>query len=534
MKVEIKETSEKPEGWPKNRREWKLDVLCERMEEFKNNPTYKNREILIALASEHDMNETSGYGLVRITEYEVGLINYLYLVSQAYQINSVKVYLYDLISEATYIHKWMVNMNPVLGKDGNEDQFVEVYSGLDLPLKLYYLAYQKFIIENDDDFATQLISVIHEVMIVDQEDKYIDSITHAFVSMMNDLSYMRGSKKQSIWKFSREELSLLFELEAELLKRNNESPIEHPTKGVLMTQISNFILKSRNGYNEDYICKYLPIEVARESVKNHQIWMKKTTLLNDEREQRVVPELFEDKSWITYKWVSDINFTATRIYYVSSFSKSVNNSDMQDGYGQCLYGYKNDRISELIAPIGIWHLKKKAGVENDMPNEIERPYIAQTLAFDVIYDVEEARRELTYLFGVIDMFNMSDAKKKKFLEEIMQYWILSVKDAKWSGERERRYVIFMYDDYDYRETEIDDTFLKVKTSIFLTPDFIIGKNPSRYEILYQLNAKRHALYSREYMLCKNCFLQDYDQARKMPEKCPICGSDNVELIIEEE
>lgn len=36
------------------------------------------------------------------------------------------------------------------------------------------------------------------------------------------------------------------------------------------------------------------------------------------------------------------------------------------------------------------------------------------------------------------------------------------------------------------------------------------------------------------MLCKNCFLQDYDQARKMPEKCPVCGSDNVELIIEEE
>ena len=197
MKVEIKETSEKPEGWPKNRREWKLDVLCERMEEFKNNPTYKNREILIALASEHDMNETSGYGLVRITEYEVGLINYLYLVSCT--VRSFD----DLISEATYIHKWMVNMNPVLGKDGNEDQFVEAYSGLDLPLKLYYLAYQKFIIENDDDFATQLISVIHEVMIVDQEDKYIDSITHAFVSMMNDLSYMRGSKTINMEVFKR-------------------------------------------------------------------------------------------------------------------------------------------------------------------------------------------------------------------------------------------------------------------------------------------------------------------------------------------
>ena len=47
------------------------------------------------------------------------------------------------------------------------------------------------------------------------------------------------------------------------------------------------------------------------------------------------------------------------------------------------------------------------------------------------------------------------------------------------------------------------------------------------------NAK-YALYSREYMLCKNCLLQDYDQARKMPEKCPVCGSKNVELIIEDE
>ncbi len=532
--MDTKEVSQKPEGWPQNRREWKIDALCDMMDKFRDNPTHKNREVLIALASEHDLNETSGYGLVRITEYEVGMINYLYLVSTAYQINSVKVYLYDLISEATYLHKWMVNCNPVLGKDGNEKHFVEAYNGLELPLKLYYLAYQKFIMEKDDDFAMQLISVVRQVLIVDENDEFIDSITHAFTSMMNDLSYMRGSKKQSIWKFTRDELSQLFALEAELLKRNNESAIERPTKGVLMTQISNFILKSRNGYNEDYICKYLPADVARESVKNHQIWMKKTTLLNDEREQKVIPELFEDKSWITYSWVEKIDFTVTRTYYVSSFSKSVNNSGIQQGYGQCLYGYKNDRISELIAPIGIWHLKKKEGIVNDMPDEMERPFISQTLSFDVIYDVDEAKSELVYLFSIIDLFDMSDDDKKAFLEEIMQYWILSVKDKKWCDERERRYVIFMYDGYDYRETEIDDTFLKVKTSIFLTPDFIMGENPSRYEILYQLNAKRHVLYSREYMLCKNCLIQDYDHARNMLEKCPVCGSDKLELVIENE
>ena len=49
---------------------------------------------------------------------------------------------------------------------------------------------------------------------------------------------------------------------------------------------------------------------------------------------------------------------------------------------------------------------------------------------------------------------------------------------------------------------------------------IIGDNPSRYEILYQLNAKRHALFKRVYVMQKLF--------------CPVCGSDNVELIIEEE
>ena len=28
----------------------------------------------------------------------------------------------------------------------------------------------------------------------------------------------------------------------------------------------------------DYICKYLPIEVAKSSISNHQIWMKKTEI----------------------------------------------------------------------------------------------------------------------------------------------------------------------------------------------------------------------------------------------------------------
>ncbi len=525
----IAETTEKPGDWPQNRREWILEVLCEQIEKFADDPTYLNRERLIALASEHDLNETSAFGLIRFTEYEVGLINYLYIASNTYQINSVKVYLYDLISDAAYVHKWKINIKPLIKKE-NEEEFIEVYDELYCPLRMYYLAYHKFITEKDKTFANQLISLIREVLKYDDSKESIESVTDAYVPLLNDLSYMRGSKKQSIWKFSREELTELFDLEAELLKRNNDSPIKRPMKGVLMTQISNFILKSRNGYNEDYICKYLSPENARESIKNHQIWMRKTSLLNDEREQKVVPELFKDKTWITFDWVNNIDFTATRTYYVSSFCKSINDSDMRDSYGTCLYGYKNDRIAELITPIGLWHFKKKEGIISNLPEKITRPFLAQTIAFDVIYDVEEAKKELSFLFSIIDKFDLNDSNKKTFLEEIMQYWILSVKDKKWQGEKERRYVIFMYDGYDYREIEVDETFLKVKTAIFLTPDFITGDNPSRNNIIYQLGEKRNVLYSREYVLCRDCLLQDYDLVNNMPSQCPICGSKKLELI----
>ena len=124
-------------------------------------------------------------------------------------------------------------------------------------------------------------------------------------------------------------------------------------------------------------------------------------------------------------------------------------------------------------------LTKRQGVNNDLPEKIKAHYISQVITFDVLYDEDEAKEELVYLFSIIDMFDLTDVDKRDFLQAILQYWILSVKDHKWSNERERRYVLFLYDDYEYKETEFDDVFLKVKTSLFITPDFILGENPSR-------------------------------------------------------
>ena len=54
------------------------------------------------------------------------------------------------------------------------------------------------------------------------------------------------------------------------------------------------------------------------------------------------------------------------------------------------------------------------------------------------------------------MFGLTDKEKSEFLSEIIQYWLLSVKDKKWSYERERRYVLFLYDEYDYTELNRKD------------------------------------------------------------------------------
>ncbi|MCI9138926.1 MAG: hypothetical protein HFI78_04265 [Lachnospiraceae bacterium] len=404
---------------------------------------------------------------MRVTEYEVATINYLYMIGAAHQINLLKVYLYDLITETTRLQKIMSWCNPVLGVNDEEAARIITYEkGLMLPLKLYHFAYQKYTIEKEFSFAEQLISVVNGVLQVSTTEDEVDSITYAYSALLHDISNMHGNKKERIWEFTREELLELFNLEAKILKINNQSPIMRPTKGVLIMQISNFILKSRHNYNEDYICKYLPKNVAEESVTNHQIWMKKTELLNDKREQKVIPELFQDTSWVKYDWIKDIDFTATRTYYVSCFSKAINSNEMQKDYGQCLYGYKNDRIVDLIAPIGIMKLKKRNNANDDLPDTIERPYISQVIAFDVLYDETEAKKELEYLFDVINMFAMSDSEKKQFLQEILQYWILSVKDYEWQEEKERRYVIFLYEDYDYKEVEVDDTFLKIKHLCF--------------------------------------------------------------------
>lgn len=347
----------------------------------------------------------------------------------------------------------------------------------------------------------------------------LENITRSYNNIINDISYFRCLKRTGIWAFSRNEIYKVFQLVAKLCKLNGDNPIERPLKGVLMTSISNYILKSRNNYNEDYICKYLSKEVAELSIDNHEIWMQKIENLNDEREQKIISELFEEEGWKAHLWAKDIIFEAKRNYYVSCFCKSLNDENMQQNYGSCLYGYKDDRMADILAPI------------HTLEDENKKPFFSQVVVFDVLYDSEEAKEEMNFLCSIIENFEMNENNKRNFLEEILQYWILSVKDKKWAHERERRYVLFMYENYEYKEVDIsDERFLKLKTSLFIQPDFILGNNPVKNYLRATIDNKRHAISRRPYLFCSDCFNRDFDSVVtgiSEVEECMICGSKNI-------
>lgn len=527
------ESDSKPVDWPVNNREAKLEYVYRAVERFRDNPNYKNREVVLSILNEHDLNQRSYEGEPRVTEYEVEMINLLYAMGTAYNINSLKTFLYEIVGDTTRLQKMNSWMDEILGKKTGIE--IQAYDKiLLLPMKLYHYAYQKFNLDKDKEFAYKIIDLIEELLKFDDSVEMLESVSAALISMMSDLSFAHGTKKTAIWRFTRDELKALFDLEIELINKLHQNPIERPLKGVLMMQMSNYILKSRNDYNEDYICKYVSSDVAKLGANNHQLWMKKTELLNDKREEKVVPELFAEGKWIPCSWAKDIDFTETRTYYVSSFCKDTENDKMKKEYGGCIYGYKDDRIAEVIAPIYEQDLVKKQDIEDDeITDRISRPFLTQVLAFDVLYDIEKAKEEIVFLVKLIDLFDISDEDKKLFLQDIMQYWILSVKDKdEWEHEKERRYVLFLYDEYKYMELEKDDTFLKVKTSLFLTPDFIIGeKNPAENIIRKHVDEKRKAISWKAYLFCDDCMNRDYDAVLDEKIKtCPICKSSRIHRI----
>lgn len=89
---------------------------------------------------------------------------------------------------------------------------------------------------------------------------------------------------------------------------------------------------------------------------------------------------------------------------------------------------------------------------------------------------------------------------------------------------------------DKRENKvsIDDRFLKIKSSVYLLPDFIFSNDSLKYEIELFRKDKLNSIAMNDYIYCHNCLQSDFDSAKTYgigeSACCSICGSTDIELI----
>lgn len=540
MKMEdLLDTAARPSDWPCNERERRLDILIKAFDDFIDNPTFATKEVLVTFACDHDLNQNFSRGRFRIDDYEGALLNRLYMQALMHNVMSVRVYVYEHIVRVTRLYKMvrMIDVSETHSLDLPEN--IDAFQGLFPPLKLFYVAYRAYNFCKDQELSYYLIETVREVLNGKYEDCFIQYIQRAYVNLLNDLSYSRGTKHDALFKFSRAELKGLFELQAELLNRVGEDPSVRPLMGVLCTQISNFVLRSRNVDDKCYIVKYIRPEDAAKAARNNQIWMHTfdSLCLNDRREGKLMREVVSAFHDPKYPWVCDIEAEPSRIYHVCCFSRKINDPAMKSVYGECMYGFNNDRMVDLLSPIGKVKKYRKSCAGANLPEVVDSVMNAQVIPMDILYGREAAHDEFEYLCSIIDMFKVSPGKKKRFLEEIIQYWIYSVKDAKneggeWASEKEHRYVFFTYAKQEFVNAAIDGKFFKVETSLYMFPDFVLGENPGKGELRRRADEKRIRTSFRDYVFCPNCLMRDYDLAATgtYAGRCPICGSENASLV----
>ena len=192
---------------------------------------------------------------------------------------------------------------------------------------------------------------------------------------------------------------------------------------------------------------------------------------------------------------------------------------MQRRYGGVTFGYKSDRIADVLSPM----LNR---------TQVGLPYFDQVVCYDIIYDVEEARKELNYICELIDLYDLTEQEKTSFLDELLEYWYLSFKDKKWSEEKERRYQLFIFEDDNYYDLLVENDFLKIKSTLYLYPDFIITDNqPIKIKGRLRRMEKLSATATRNYVFCEDCFQSDFTAGclSSFYDKCPICSSENISL-----
>ncbi len=69
-------------------------------------------------------------------------------------------------------------------------------------------------------------------------------------------------------------------------------------------------------------------------------------------------------------------------------------------YGGTTFGFKTDRIADILAPIVVLN---------------KTPMFDYVACYDILYSNEEFKNEINYLCEIIDLYNLKDEQKSIFL-----------------------------------------------------------------------------------------------------------------------
>ena len=513
---------EKPNDWPINDRERFFDEVVRLLRSYIAHPSYKTKDALVDLSCNYDYQQKPVLGICRVTDYEVMLINSIYMEASHYFFWFLKSRLYEIVADVALMEKFRYMGEAMIsGSEPKRFEPIEAYRRLLKQLRLFYLAYQEYVCCKGGRLSKYLIRMYER----DFSKGRMAEIAMVFSMMLTDLSFMRGTPNEHEIQFDRKELASLFGEESKLIALSGLSPAVSPFLGILNVQISNYILRSRNGYHDGVSYKCIHTTDAKKSWENGQLWIRKTELLNDGRESVCLRELIDELPEMGYAWLKKFDMKPTRRYWAASFTKRNPSEEFRGKYGHAVYGFKGDRTAELIAP-----LMKRHWVRSDGNDSYDDYALSQVVCMDVIYGKVKAKSELRFLCSIVGQFKMSTDEKQTFLEEMLQYWMLSVKDPKWKEENERRYVLFDHFGDEYLDVEVDETFFKLKTDLLKSPDFVVPPHPLKTKLDKHIGDKiANGLDPCFY--CEDCLNRDYDVSiSKQCRKCPICGSHRLRLV----
>jgi len=498
---------ERPKEWPVNDRERKLDLVIFLAEKFIKNPDSETREQLISSVVKSEINETSNRGLIRVTDYEVCIINTLYMYSLCLNLASIRLFLYRTIADTTIFSK--ITYQTI----SNENDEIEAYTFLHPTLGFFYKIFYKYKHENIRSFPDELIRTMKDCMTIYNGDE-LKEISENFIQVVYDLSYNNNPNINGYMNWSRQEIKRIFEVISKILEITRESPVNHPLRGIISIALANWILHSRNDYNYDYMYKCASNKSVKNIFDSGEIWMHEIVLTNDKRESKFIKDIFNNKKWVKYEWAKQPDLVFHNRCYISCFSKTKPNASMIKKYGGNVFGYKSDKIGDLISP-----LYKNDPLSSFSPG----------MYFDVVYSAEKSKTEINYLCDLINLLKIEEKDKKDIYNHVLQYFLLSFKDKKWESEKERRYQFFVNTDSNI-DSKIENGFLKVKSQLFAYPDFILGDN-IEYEQIRKNRFIKLSGAKKSYCFCADCLQSDFNViSSDSKSRCSICGSDNIEYF----